>query len=176
MEFWSIDRPFSSVAFSIPNLGAATVRGRFTEWTGHMELDDSGSPSGSIEMSIEATSLSTGDPRLDAEAMSTRFLDAKNHPVIRFTGNEVVSSADGVTVLRGDLSMSGCTAHIEVTARFEGRARDHSGVERMSYEVSARISRSAFGLQWHPALENVAGLVIGDIVQITADIEFVRVK
>lgn len=174
MESWSIDPRFSSVTFSIPNLGEATVRGRFDDWTGRMRLDESGAPSGSIEMCIHSASLSTGDATLDAEAKSPRFLDAEKHPTIEFKGDKVLHSADGVTVLEGDLSVRGTTGPLQVTAVLEGRAKDHAGVERMSYEVSARISRSAFGLLWHPALENVAGFVIGDIVQITADIEFVR--
>lgn len=174
MESWSIDPRFSTVTFSIPNLGEATVRGRFEDWTGQMRLDESGTPSGSIEMCIRSASLSTGDPALDTEAKSPRFLDAQNYPTIEFTGDEVVHSADGVTILKGELSVRGTTGPLEVTAALEGRAKDHTGVERMSYEVSARISRSAFGLLWHPALENVAGFVIGDIVQVTADIEFVR--
>lgn len=174
MEFWNIDPTFSSVTFSIPNLGEGSVRGRFSEWTGHLELDDNGAPSGSIEMSIQAASLTTGDPKLDAEAVSPRFLDAATYPTIGFTGHEVLESSEGFMRVRGDLSVRGVTAPIEVSARLEGRARDLSGRERMSYEVAASVSRSAFGLLWHPAFENVAGFVIGDMIQITADIEFVR--
>jgi len=174
METWSIDPQFSSVTFSIPNLGDTTVRGRFAEWAGHLELDDTGALAGPIEMCIMAASLSTGDPRLDDEALSPRFLDAGAHPYIGFNGTDVIERTDELTRIRGDLSIRGVTAPIEVTARLEGRARDLSGRERMSYEVSAPVARSAFGLLWHPALENVAGFVAGDIILVTADIEFVR--
>lgn len=174
MDPWKIDPVFSSVTFSIPNLGDATVKGRFSEWDGRMELEEDGSPSPTIWMSIAAASLTTGDPALDAEATSPRFLDAGRHPRIEFRGSEVLDRTEDGAVLRGDLTVRGVTAPIEVTATLEGRARDLDGTERMSYEVSARVSRSAFGLLWHPALENVAGFVIGDIVQITADVEFVR--
>jgi len=174
MESWSIDPQFSSVTFSIPNLGETVVRGRFSEWAGHLELDDTGAISGSIEMCIMAASLSTGVSALDEEALSPRFLDAGTHPYIGFSGTDVIESTDEFTRLRGDLSIRGITAPIEVTARPEGRARDLTGRERMSYEVSTGVPRSAFGLLWHPALENVAGFLIGDVVQVTADIEFVR--
>lgn len=174
MESWNIDRQFSSVTFSIPHLGEGSVRGRFSEWTGHLELDDSGAPSGSIEMSIQAASLTTGDPTLDAEAVGPRFLDAKTYPTISFVSTKVLESSEGFMRVCGELSVRSVTAPIEVSARFEGRARDHTGRERMSYEVDARVSRSAFRLLWHPAFENVAGFVIGDMIQITADIEFVR--
>lgn len=174
MESWSIDPEFSSVTFSIPNIGQSVVKGRFSEWTGHMELDEGGALSGSIEMSIFTASLRTGDAKLDAEATSSRFLDAATFPAITFAGDEVLSHDGDDARVRGMLRVKDVSAPIVVSARQEGRARDLTGHERMSYEVTTRISRSEFGLLWHPALENVAGFVIGDTIQITADIEFVR--
>jgi polyisoprenoid-binding protein YceI len=60
---------------------------------------------------------------------------------------------------------------LEVTP--EGRGTDPWGNERAGYSFETKIRRGDFGLKWNQALE-AGGVLVGDEVKITGDVELVR--
>ncbi|MHB9003752.1 MAG: YceI family protein [Coriobacteriia bacterium] len=174
MERWRLDPAFSAVSFTIPRMGSVSPKGRFRKIAGYFETEDGAWLTASVEIRIEVASLSTGDATAEAEAVSARFLNAAEYPDIIFESHAVESVEDDHIVVSGDLTMRGITRPIRIAVDFVGRARDLDGTDRMSWEMSASVSRSDYGLEWHPALENVAGFIIGDAINITGEVEFVR--
>lgn len=174
MERWRLDPAFSAVSFAIPQMGRISPKGRFRKIAGYFETEDGAWLTASVEIRIDVASLSTGDATADAEASSARFLNAAEYPDIIFESREVESIEDEHIVVSGDLTIRGVARPIRIEVDFVGRARDLDGTDRMSWEMSASVSRSAYGLEWHPTLENVAGFILGDAINITGEVEFVR--
>jgi polyisoprenoid-binding protein YceI len=174
VERWRLDPAFSAINFTIPQIGRISLKGHFGKVAGYFETDDGAWLTASVEIRVDVGSLVTGDAMIDAEATSPRFLDALGHPDIIFESREVESIQDDHIVLTGDLAIRGVTHPIRIGVDFVGRARDLAGNDRMSWELSTSVSRSAYGLEWYPALENVAGFIIGDAIDITGEVEFVR--
>ena len=56
---------------------------------------------------------------------------------------------------------------------YGGSAKDPWGKERVAFEAKALINRKDFGLTWSKTLET-GGLVVGDDVQMTLEIEGVK--
>lgn len=174
MERWTVDPDFSAVSFSLPQMGPTTPRGRFARLRGSFTTQDGTWLSADVELHIDVTSLATGNKDADTEALSEGFFDAGRYPEITFRSTGVESVEDNRLIVLGDLAIRDSTHPIRVDVEFVGRARDLAGDDRMSWEINASVSRSEYGLTWRPALENVAGFIIGDRVKITGELEFVR--
>ena len=74
----------------------------------------------------------------------------------------------------GNLTIHGITR--EVVFNVEGPTPPHKdrwGSTRIGVSASARINRKDFGLNWNAALE-AGGLLVGEEVTITLDVEFVQ--
>ena len=62
------------------------VRGHFKNVHDWMELDDGDPSRGTVEVTIDARGVWTGEPQRDEHLRSADFLDVEHHPEIRFSG------------------------------------------------------------------------------------------
>jgi polyisoprenoid-binding protein YceI len=73
---WTIDTAYSVVQFTVKHLGFTTARGRFTDIRRMIHCGDKVNPaSASVEVTIAAASIATGDIQQDAYLHSADFLD-----------------------------------------------------------------------------------------------------
>src|SRR5690349_9028942 len=87
-EIWSIDPSHTQVGFAVKHLMISNVKGRFRNVTGSVEVDPRGFGT-LVDISIDASSLSTGDDKRDAHLLSGDFLHVEAHPVVQFTGRRL---------------------------------------------------------------------------------------
>ena len=59
-DIWVLDKQASVVRFTYDHLGLSRQGGRFTEIDGRLELSPTDPESGSVDITIRATSISTG--------------------------------------------------------------------------------------------------------------------
>jgi polyisoprenoid-binding protein YceI len=171
---YAIDAAHSTVEFVVRHLMIAKVRGRFTGVTGTVQVPAEGHVPISVEATIDATSVSTGEPQRDAHLKSPDFFDAETHPSISFKSTQIRETGDGFD-LNGDLTIHGVTHPVSLKATFEGEVTDPWGNARYGYEAHGKLSRKDFGLVWNQALE-AGGVAIGDEVKIELSIETVAQK
>ncbi|MHB1795040.1 MAG: YceI family protein [Acidobacteriaceae bacterium] len=170
---YAIDPAHSSVHFSVRHLMVSNVRGEFTKVSGTVNFDPEKPETSTIEATIDATSISTRDPQRDGHLKSPDFLDTEKFPAIAFRSKkvEIVSGGGKVT---GDLTIHGVTR--EIVLDVEGptpEIKDPWGKQRIGASATAKLSRKDFGLTWNAALET-GGVMVGDEVKITLDVEVVR--
>jgi polyisoprenoid-binding protein YceI len=110
---WQLDPARSRVEFRVPNFwGLASVEGHFEDYRGQLEL----TAEPAVELTIEATSLETGNPKRDRHLRSPAFFAAETHPQVRFVSDEV--SVHGATLqVRGRLSARGASIPLELEAK-----------------------------------------------------------
>ena len=85
-----------------------------------------------------------------------------------------IETHEGGGKVRGDLRIHGVTR--EVTLDVEGltpEIKDPWGSNGLEHSATTKLSRKDFGLTWNAALET-GGVVVGDEVKITIDVEAVR--
>ena len=172
-ERWILDPEYSAVTFSIPHV-PGTVRGRFGEWSGALEVEDERYTDAQVRFAVDPASVETGDEEQNREAQSEEFFDAEHFPSITFESTDIVSMDDDGFQIVGILTVHGISRPVRAVAKYIGRAPDLVGRERIGWEATLRIKRSDFQLLWHPALEGAAGVVIGDEVEVNSDVEVVR--
>jgi polyisoprenoid-binding protein YceI len=100
---------------------------------------------------------------------SPDFFDAEKFPEITFKSTSIAKDGDDFK-LAGNLTIHGVTKPVELKVESHGQGKDPWGNERAGFSVKASVSRKEFGLQWNQALET-GGVVVGDKVEIEADIE-----
>jgi polyisoprenoid-binding protein YceI len=137
---WEIDPRRSSIGFRVRSMwGLVTVSGYFDDYSG--ELDLSAAPA--IELTIEAASVNTGNPRRDQHLRSSDFFDAENHPRVRFVSDRV-RLRGGTLEVTGSLSACGNAIPLEL----EAQVRHHDGgLELVS---TTTVRHRELGMTWSP--------------------------
>lgn len=157
---WTVDPHASSARFSIRHLLVATVRGRFREIGGTVEvaggrLDADGA--------VAVASIDTGDETRDERLRSDGFFDAGHHPQIHFRATEAVVGPGGAWRVTGDLTIGGATHPLTFEATAAGGGRGPV------VKARAALSRREHGLDW-PGLLNAGRAVVGDRVDVELEL------
>ena len=170
---YQIDSAHTSAQFSVRHMMIANVRGEFTKVNGTIAFDAADPANSRIEVSVEVASINTREAQRDAHLRSADFFDVENYPLLTFRGKKAVAHDDGAKVT-GDITIRGITR--EITLDVEGpapEAKDPWGNLRIGGTATAKLNRKDFGLTWNAALE-AGGVLVGDEVKITIDVEAVR--
>lgn len=173
-ETWELDTAHTGVHFKVRHLMVSYVRGDFEKISGKIVYDEKDLSRSSADIVIEAGSINTRVAKRDDHLRSPDFLDAAKHPVITFKSRKVEKAGDGNLKMTGDLTIRGVTR--EVVLDVEGPTppiKDLQGKTRVGGSASAKIDRKDFGLTWNKAIES-GGVVVGDEVEITIDVEVVK--
>jgi polyisoprenoid-binding protein YceI len=169
---WAIDAGHSSVEFAVKHLMISTVRGRFSDVTGTVQLDSEDPANSTIDVAVNVVSIDTRQEQRDEHLRSADFFDVTNFPVLTFKSTRIRRDGDDFKV-DGDLTIRGVTRPVTLDATEEGRTRDPWGGERIGFSARTKINRRDFGLTWNQVLE-AGGFAVGDEVKITVDAELVK--
>lgn len=168
---WRVDPSHSSVGFSVKHMMIATVRGKFGEFDGTLEVDESGS--GRAIGTVKAASIDTGDETRDEHLRSADFFDAAEHPELRFESTAVEALEDGRFKVTGEITIRGVTRTVELEVEVQGTGRDPYGNERVALEARGELNRKDFGLNWNKTLE-AGGALVGDTVKLALDLSAIH--
>ena len=170
---WKIDPAHSSAQFVIRHMMITNVRGGFSGVQGTVVYDLDDLNASSIDVTIDAKTLSTGDPTRDTHVKSADFLDVEKYPTITFKSKKITKDGDGLKVI-GDLTIHGVTK--EVVLNVDGpteEQKDPWGNVRVGASATTKIKRSDFGLTWNAALET-GGIMLGDELKIELDVSLIK--
>ena len=171
---WNIDPAHSAAQFKVRHMMISNVKGEFTQISGKLELDGTDITKSKVEASIDAATINTRDPERDAHLRSPDFLDVEKFSILSFKSTQVSKRSDIELAVQGDLTIHGVTR--QVVFDVEGPSapmKDPWSNTRIGLSATANINRKDFGLTWNSALET-GGLLLGDDVAITLDVEFVK--
>jgi len=171
---WNVDPAHATAEFKVRHMMISNVKGQFSKVTGVVTLDESDLANSRVKASIEAASIDTRDAQRDAHLKSADFLHVEKFPTLSFKSTDIRVVGDGELKLQGDLTIRGITR--PVTFAVEGPTpptKDPWGNTRIAISATTKINRKDFGLTWNAALET-GGILVGDDVTITLDVEFVK--
>jgi polyisoprenoid-binding protein YceI len=171
---WNIDPAHTMAEFKVKHMMISNVKGQFAKVTGTLTRDESDPTKSHGEATIEAASIETRDAQRDAHLKSADFLDVEKFPTLSFKSTRTNLVRDGELAVEGDLTIRGVTR--KVIFSVEGPtppAKDPWGNTRIAVSATTKINRKDFGLTWNAALET-GGILVGDDVTITLDVEFVK--
>jgi len=171
---WNIDPAHSIAEFKVKHMMIANVKGQFSKVSGALILDESDLANSRVEASIEAASIHTRDDQRDAHLKSADFFDIGNFPTLTFKSSRISIVKDGELSVEGELTIRGVTRNIRFAVQGPTPpTKDPWGNTRVAISAITKINRRDFGLIWNAALET-GGILVGDEVTITLDVEFVK--
>jgi polyisoprenoid-binding protein YceI len=137
---WQLDIERSEVGFRSRKLwGLVPVKGHFEDYEGQLEL----TAQPAIELTIDAASVRTGLRKRDRHLRSPDFLDAENHPRVRFVSDSVELHDDALRV-RGRLSARDRSIPLEL----EAQVRWIDG--ELEIEAATPAPHRELGMTWSP--------------------------
>lgn len=168
---WVLDPSHSELGFKVKHLMISNVKGYFSEFEGTINGEDfSKSP---IEVKIDTTSVSTNSADRDKHLKSGDFFDAEKYGTMTFKSKSIEKVDDDEYKLKGDLTIKDISKEVALDVDFGGINKDPWGNEKMAFEISGKINRKDWGLNWNSALET-GGVLVGDEVKINAEVQFAK--
>jgi polyisoprenoid-binding protein YceI len=173
-ETHKIDASHSSVGFKIRHF-FANVPGTFNDFEGAIIFDTEDPAKSKAEATIKTASIDTKNADRDKHLRSADFFDAEKHPAITFKSTAWKQLDKENHEVSGDLTIRGVTKPVTLKVKFLGAGPDAWGGHRSGWEAMTKIDRTAFGVSWNKAVE-AGGMVLGNEVEITLNIEAIRQK
>jgi polyisoprenoid-binding protein YceI len=175
-ETWQIDPAHTTVQFAVKHMMFTTVRGRFKDVKGTIEVDEQSPANSSVSVEMAAASIDTGVADRDTHLKSADFLDVEKYPTLTFRSKRIegaLGKAGDQFRVVGDLTIHGTTKEVTLDCIYGGRGKDPWGGERAGAEAKTKIDRREWGLEWNQALE-AGGLLIGHEVRIEIEAQAVK--
>jgi polyisoprenoid-binding protein YceI len=156
---YDIDPSHTELGFAVRHMAVSKVRGRFSTFSGTLELAEDPADS-KATVTIDAASVDTRDENRDGHLKTADFFDVENH--------------DGPTDFKvdGDLTIRGVTKPVTLEATYEGVVTDPYGNHRVGFSATTTINRDDFEVSFGAVME-AGGLVVAKKVEIQIELEAV---
>src|SRR5262249_22277169 len=159
---WRFEPGHTAAAFTVRHMMVTPVRGHFKNVEGTLDLDPDDLRVCSVEVTIDARAIWSGEPQRDAHLRSADFLDVERYPRITFKGNEVAVVGANEFLVSGDLAIRGVTRKTCLEVRYLGQWQTpwwEDGVDkgpktRAGFTAQTTINRQDFGVSWNSSMEN----------------------
>jgi polyisoprenoid-binding protein YceI len=170
---WQLDPSHVEIGFAVRHLMISTVRGRFGTVLGTVVVQGDDFATAKVDVTIDAASVDTREPKRDAHLRSADFFDVETFPTLTFTSRRVERAGADQFRLIGDLTLHGVTREVHLDVVTEGLVRDPWGNEKAGFSATGHIKRSEFGLTWNAALET-GGVMVSDDVKLSFDVQLTK--
>ena len=169
---YELDASHTEVGFVARHMLTKT-RGRFTEFTGSIEVGDS-PESSSVQVEVKTDSVQTNFEQRDNHLKSADFFESDEYPVMSFRSTAIRHTGDSSFELDGDLTIKDVTKPITLKGEFNGWGKDPFDNTKIFAEASTTVEREDWDLTWNVAVET-GGLLVGKKVDIVIDVEAIKV-
>lgn len=153
LETYTIDSRHTFPSFEVGHLGYSFQRGRFNKTTGKIAVDTT-ARTGSADIVIDTTTVSTGLDKLEEHLRAEDFLEVSRYPTMTFKSSNFTFEGDKVKSVAGDLTIRGVTRPVVLNAtHFHCAPHPMNKKPMCGGEFVANIKRSEFGIKYAlPAL------------------------
>lgn len=171
---WVIDPAHSVIGFTVKHLLFSNVRGHFKEFETLIYTRGDDFRSAEIDVRINVASVDTGVEQRNEHLRSADFFDTEQFKEISFTASRLVAdNREGLFALYGELNMKGIKKQIKLDVEFGTIIRDPWGTEKALFNISGKINRKDWGLNYNAVLET-GGVLISEDVSIQCDVQLVK--
>ncbi len=164
---YAIDPSHTFVTFEISHMGTSTNRGRFDKKEGTVQFDRAGK-AGKVDLTIDASSLSTGTPNFDKHLQSADFFNGAQFPTIKFSADKFVFTGDKVSEVVGTLTLLGKTNPVTLKANSFNCYQSMQKRDVCGGDFETTIQRSQWGMTWG------SNFGVPDAVRLVVQVEAVK--
>lgn len=168
---YEIDPDHSFAYFGARHHVVGLVRGRFDKVTGSITASEDLAAC-SVDVTIEAASISTQNTERDEDLRSPAYFDVKKFPTMAYHGRGIRRVSGSSWMMDGSLTIHGVTKVVPLTFTFNGSFSDIKPGKpaRVAFHGSAATKRAEFGIGARDNLRELGALSTPD-VEIQIDVE-----
>ena len=172
-QVYDVDPNHTSLGFAGKHMMVTTVRGRFKNFEGRIEVEDDDPTTAVANLTIKVASIDTGQDQRDQHLRSADFFDVERYPEMTFTSTGVESRGQNRYRVTGDLTIKEQTRPIDLDVEVEERFADPFGNERVGVTAAGKLNRKDWGLTWNQVLE-AGRLLVGNDIKLEIETALIR--
>jgi len=171
-ETYKFDQSHSTIGFKIHQF-LGTTNGRFTKFSGEIDIDREHPEKSSVVARIDVRSIDTRIQKRDDHLRSAEFFNATKFPDITFKSRSVTRTGPQSGDILGDLTMHGVTKPITLHVKLLTPISNE--VKQTRWAVTTEpLKRRDFNLMFSQGAEAVSG--ISQTVAINIEAEATRAQ
>ncbi len=166
-QTYNVDPSHTHPSFEVSHMGISMWRGRFNKTTGSVTLDRA-AKAGTVDIVIDAASVSFGNANLDEHVRGKDFFDVAAFPKAAYKGRISKWNGDAPAAVEGEMSLHGVTRPLALAIN-SFKCITHPMLKRevCGADASGSFKRSDFGISYGLPLH-------GDEVRLAIQIEAIR--
>lgn len=167
---WVIDTAHSDIHFKVKHLMINTVTGSFKKFDATLETGKDDFSDAQITFAADVASITTGMEMRDTHLKSDDFFNAEKYPQLKFVSTEFQKTGGNTYLLKGNITIRETTQPIELQVEHGGTIVDSYGNTKAGFEISGKLKRKDFGLNWNGVTE-AGGVVVSDEVKLELNVQ-----
>ena len=169
-EIYRIDSTHTNVTWHASHFGFSKPSGQFSDVSGTIGIDRDNPQNNTVEVTINADSMTTGLEKFDDHLKSSDFFDVENYPKITFKSSAISPYTKSKARIRGHLNLLGVDKMVTLKVKLNKEGKNPiSQKQTIGFSATTTIKRSDFGMKF-----GLPG--IDDEVEITIEAEAILVE
>lgn len=145
-ETFNIEPTHTYPRFEYSHFGYSNQQQRFDKTSGKLVIDRA-AKTGSVDVTIDATSVNTGYALFNQHIQGADFFDTAKHPVITFKSSKVRFEGDKPVAVDGDLTIKGVTKPVTLTVTsFHSMPHPMLKKDAIGANAVTKLKRSEFNM------------------------------
>lgn len=162
---YNVDKSHSNIGFKVKHMMITNVTGNFEDFSGSFEFDDKSGKITSINGVIKVISINTDNKKRDDHLRGDDFFNAEKYPNITFQATKIENGK-----AYGKFTMRGVTKDVAFDIEQTGQITDPWGNKRVGLELTGKVNRKDYGVNWNKAIE-AGGVVVGEDVKLMVELQ-----
>lgn len=146
---YNIEPNHTYPSFEADHMGGLSIlRGKFLKTTGTITLDRA-AKTGSVDITVDTSSLDFGNPKLNDHAKGADMFDVAKFPTATFKAKKITFNGDVPATAEGDFTLHGVTKPLTLTInRFKCIEHPMFKKEACGADVTGTFNRGDFGISY----------------------------
>ncbi len=170
---WTIDPVHSEIGFKVKHMMFTNVSGKFERYEATIITEDDDFENAKLDFSADTASINTGNTERDNHLKSADFFDPEKNPKLTFTSKSFTKKSGDDYELNGDLTINGHTTPVKLDGEFGGLMKDPWGNTKAAMNITGKINRKDYGINWNSVLET-GGVLVSDEVRLNIELQLVK--
>jgi len=146
-QVYNIDPSHTYPSFEADHMGLSVWRGKFTKTSGKIVLDRQSKSGGSVEISIDASTIDFGHAKMNEKARGDEMFNVAKYPVVHFKSTALKYEGDKLIAVDGEMTMLGITKPLSLSmTHFKCLIHHLHKREVCGADAHGRFDRSDFGM------------------------------
>jgi len=169
---YELDIAHTAVGFVARHI-LTKVRGRFTDFSGWIEIADNPQES-NAEVEIKTASIQTNTEQRDQHLKSDDFLNVEKWPLMTFRSTAVRHTGGASFELDGDLTIRDVTRAVTLQGEYLGTETNPYGVTVLAATAKTELEREDWNVSWNMILET-GGFLVSKKIDLEIEVEALKI-